>query len=285
MKERAAEVYGKTYDQVKATLIQGDVIHADETHVSLGGKRSFVWVFSSSRQVVFVHTETREGEFLGEFFKNFDGVLVSDFYAAYDSIPCSQQKCLVHLLRDMNTDLLKRPFDGDLKWIAQQFADTLKPIIESIDSFGLKARFLRKHRRSVRSFYRNVEGHVLRSETAAKYLDRFLKNRDKLFVFLEHDGVPWNNNSAEHAVKTFVFLRKAIGASSTKKGIAEYLVLLSIYETCRRNDVAFLDFLRSGEKDIQAFVESRRRRKRRTQTGPAPDPPTNATPDSGAQPS
>jgi hypothetical protein len=37
--------------------------------------------------------------------KDFRGVLVSDFYAAYDSLTCEQQKCLIHLIRDMNTDL------------------------------------------------------------------------------------------------------------------------------------------------------------------------------------
>jgi hypothetical protein len=33
--------------------------------------------------------------------------------------------------------------------------------------------------------------------------------------------------------------------------------------------VGFLDFLRSGEKDIHAFAEGRRGRRRRNQTNPA----------------
>jgi len=37
--------------------------------------------------------------------KEFRGVLVSDFYAAYDS-PNAQQKCLIHLMRDINQELL-----------------------------------------------------------------------------------------------------------------------------------------------------------------------------------
>jgi hypothetical protein len=38
--------------------------------------------------------------------------------------------------------------------------------------------------------------------------------------------------------------------------------------------VDFLDFLRSGEKDIHAFAESRRRRRRRTQASqPTEVPP------------
>jgi hypothetical protein len=105
-----------------------------------------------------------------------------------------------------------------------------------------------------------------------------LKSRDKMFNFLEHNEVPWNNNSAEHAVKAFVLLRKVIGGASTKKGISDYLVLLSIYETCKRNDVAFLDFLRSGETDIRTFAESRRGSRRQTQTNRAGGLPPEAIP-------
>jgi hypothetical protein len=51
---------------------------------------------------------------------------------------------------------------------------------------------------------------------------------DKLFTFLDYDGVPWNNNNAEHAIKAFARLRRTIGGTSTAKGIEEYLMLLSI---------------------------------------------------------
>ena len=284
LKERAAKFYHEAYERLKEMLMKGGVMHADETHVNLGGKRSFVWVFSSAKEAIFVHTDTREGTFLGEFLMGFKGVLVSDFYAAYDSIPCPQQKCLVHLMRDMNSDLLKRPFDEELKQLAHEFADLLKPMVDTVDQFGLKARFLRKHKRAVKSFFKRLTSTTTRSEVAEKYCNRLLKERDKLFTFLDHDGVSWNNNNAEHAVKAFVFLRKAIGGSSTKKGIAEYLILLSIYETCRRNDVVFLDFLRSGEKDIHAFAESRHGRRRRPQTSQPDGLPTDASPDTGSQP-
>jgi hypothetical protein len=53
-------------------------------------------------------------------------------------------------------------------------------------------------------------------------------------------------------------LRKVIGGSSTEKGIREYLVLLSICETCKYKGLDFLDFLRSREKNIDAFAASLR---------------------------
>jgi hypothetical protein len=50
------------------------------------------------------------------------------------------------------------------------------------------------------------------------------KNRDKLFTFLNYDGVPWNNNNAEDAVKPFAELRHVIGGVTTENGLREYLV-------------------------------------------------------------
>ena len=43
----------------------------------------------------------------------------------------------------------------------------------------------------------------------------------------------------------------------------EYLTLLSISQTCKYMGLDFLDFLRSGEKDIHAFAESRHGRSQR----------------------
>jgi hypothetical protein len=70
--------------------------------------------------------------------------------------------------------------------------------------------------------------------------------------------MPWNNNNAEHAIKAFAQLRHMIEGTTTEKGIHEYLVLLSICETCKFKNVNFLDFLRSGIKDIDKFVTRRR---------------------------
>ena len=89
-----------------------------------------------------------------------------------------------------------------------------------------------------------------------KCKERFEKNRDKLFTFLEYDGVPWNNNNAEHAIKAFGALRDVMSGSSTRNGLEGYLIPLSVCQTCKYMGVDFLDFLRSGEKDIHTFARA-----------------------------
>ena len=95
---------------------------------------------------------------------------------------------------------------------------------------------------------------------------RFEKNRDSLFTFLRYDGVPWNNNNAEHAIKAFARLRDVIAGYSSKKGVDEYLTLLSVAETCEYRGIDFLDFLRSQERDVDTFAKHKKRRAHRTVT-------------------
>jgi hypothetical protein len=254
-KSRAALFYKDTYEGILKRIVNGKLIHADETKTNIKGKDAFVWVFTNLEEVVYYYTETREGDFLQALLREFRGVLVSDFYAAYDSINCLQQKCLIHLMRDLNDDLLRQPFNEELKELVRDFAVLLKPMIETVDRFGLKAHFLRKHKVFVERFYRELFKCDYQSEIAIYYKKRFEKNRDKLFTFLNYDSMPWNNNNAEHAIKAFAALRKGLGGTSSAKGIGEYLVLLSICETCKYKGVNFLGFLRSGEKDIDVFIK------------------------------
>jgi Transposase IS66 family len=68
-------------------------------------------------KVYYFYRPSREGSFLKEMLAQFKGVLVSDFYAAYDALPCTQQKCIVHFVRDIDDDLLRNPLDTELKCI------------------------------------------------------------------------------------------------------------------------------------------------------------------------
>ena len=47
-----------------------------------------------------------------------------------------------------------------------------------------------------------------------------------------------------------------------ESGLSDYLVLLSIFQTCRYKGVSFLKFLVSGLRDIDSFCEGKRSRRR-----------------------
>jgi hypothetical protein len=164
----------------------------------------------------------------------------------------------------LNDAILNHPYDDELKRLARDFAGLLKPMVETVDRRGLKKRFLGKYRSSVHRFYSRLADFLVTSEAAEKLVSRLQKNRDKMFTFLDFDDVPWNNNNAEHAVKGFASVRRVIEGPTTEKGLRDFLVLLSICETCKCRNVDFLEFLRSGSKDIDSFAAIRTRHLRST---------------------
>ncbi len=252
-KDYFAGRYRSLYAELLQAILTSPVIHIDETTVKLHRERGYVWVLTSMDKVYYLYRSTREGGFLEEMLRPFAGILVADFFTAYDSLPCEHQKCLVHLVRDMDEDLLRNPLDVELKGVAQEFGGLLRTIIATVDRYGLKRRHLHKHRRAAIRFLEAVGSQEFSSERANKYKKRFQKSGSSMFTFLDHDGVPWNNTNAEHAIKRFAKYRRDADGLFTERSLEEYLVLASVFETCEFNNVNVLKFLLSKEESLQGL--------------------------------
>jgi hypothetical protein len=241
-------------------MIAGHVLYVDETEVKLGTRTGYVWVFANADAAVYIVRPTREGEFLRKLLRDFRGVLVSDFYSAYDSLNCLQQRCLIHLMRDMNRAILDNPFDHELQSITTPFGALLRSIVVTIDEHGLRRQRLERNCRATEAFLRDLRARIYESDASKALRERLLKNSDRLFTFLHHDGVSWNNNLAENAINRIGDFREDVGRSIKETGLGEQLVLLSLYQTCRVRGISFLRFLLSRKRDIDAFSVNGRRR-------------------------
>ncbi|WP_439699235.1 transposase [Mucilaginibacter sp. AW1-7] len=243
-KHEVAKRYNLTYELLKNQLVNGGVLNVDETEVKIKEiNKGYVWVFASMDTVIYHYRQSREATFLKDFLASFTGVLVSDFYSGYDNLPCQQQKCLVHLIRDLNSDFYKNQLDLELKLIVTDFGKLLKEIVETIDKYGLKKRNLNKYLKRVETFYKTVISKEFKSELAYKYQNRFIKYKKKLFVFLENENIPWHNNNAEYAIKSFAKHREKGNRVFTEASIQDYMILLSIEQTCKYRGIRFMDFL------------------------------------------
>ena len=79
------------------------VVNGDETSWREDGQNGYVWSFSTDKIRYYIYRKSRSAsvvkEVLGE---QFDGVVVSDFYGAYNAHLGLHQRCWVHLLRDIH---------------------------------------------------------------------------------------------------------------------------------------------------------------------------------------
>jgi hypothetical protein len=145
----------------------------------------------------------------------------------------------------LNEDVFRNPFDEELKALAQAFAALLRKVVKTVDRHGLQREHLQSHRAEVDLFFTKTAGDEAQSDLARGYQKRVEKYREKLFTFLDYDGVPWNNNNAEHAVHCFARYRTFADGRFTEASIQDYLVLLSLYQSCEYQGVNFLHYLRS----------------------------------------
>jgi hypothetical protein len=239
-------------------ILESPFVHADETPINIQGVDHYVWVFTNGKHVVFRMTETREAAIVHEFLSDYKGVLISDFYGGYDAVTCRQQKCLVHLIRDLNNDLWNDPYNREYEAFVSEVKNLLVPIFEAEEKYGLKRWHLSKFSKSVDRFYReNIDKAPSHCELIAKYQKRFQRYRDSLFTFLELDGIPWHNNTAENAIRHLAVQRK-ISGTFFKKVAPQYLLLLGIAQTCRFQDKSLLQFFLSEEIDIDKFKVAKR---------------------------
>jgi hypothetical protein len=256
-----AHAYAVTEEQSRQRLLQSPFVHVDETTINIQGTDHYAWVFTDGTHLLFRLTATREAAIVRDVLAGYDGVLVTDFYAGYDAIECRQQKCLVHLIRDLNEDLWHASFDREFEAFVVAVRDLLVPILEAVYKYGLKRWHLGKFMKRVDRFYREViDGRTYQSDRSRTYQKRFQRYRQSLFTFLEEDGIPWNNNMAERGIRHLAVQRK-ISGSFFASVAPQYLLLLGLAQSCRFQKKSLLKFLLSGEKDIDKFKASTRARK------------------------
>jgi len=254
--------FSQYYTNTERILVQhifkSPFVHVDETRINIEGTEQYVWVFTDGEHVVFRLTETRETTVVHEFLSDYKGVLISDFYPGYDSIKCSQQKCWVHLIRDLNDDLWKSPFNTEFESFVFEVKNMITPILETVEKYRSKRRHLNKFKKSVEQFYKtNIIDRDYKSEITRKYQKRFKRYKESLFTFLDQDFIPWNNNAAERAIRHLAVQRK-ISGRFFEQLTHKYLLLLGIAQTCKFQDKSFLKFLISKEKDVDKFKTPKR---------------------------
>jgi len=270
-----APAYAVAEEQIIKKLLVSRFLHVDETQVNIDHFNQYIWVITDGKHVVYKFTKTREASFIHDFLSTYKGVLIADFYPGFDSLQCMHQKCLVHIIRDLNNDLWSNPFDDELTKFVHEVKNLFFQIMEGVQKYGLKQRNLSQFYKAVAIFYGNtIDDHSYQSSLCSKYQERFIKYRESLFTFLGQDGIPWHNNPAENALRAII-LQLDISRILHESVIADYLTLLSIKQTCKVQKKSFLRFLLSGQQDVDFFKDTKLRKPLRGGRGygyrPAPE--------------
>jgi len=234
---RLALVLMLWYEEIGNTARTSAVLHADETGWRVNGKTYWLWCFTAQDVTYYVIDRSRASPVVLRFFKKaFAGVLVSDFWGAYNVIVCAQkQKCLTHLLGDMKKVAKYKDTSGDWK----EFAKRLKRLLR--DAMRLRARRKQCSALKYESLCKRIEERMTaliaeswKNSQAQRLVKRLRRHREELLVFLYNDAVPSDNNQAERTIRNAVVMRKNSYCNRSEDGAKTQAVLMSIFQTLKQ---------------------------------------------------
>ncbi len=233
-------------EEFKDEIRGSPVVNGDETTWREDGVNGYVWSFSTDKIRYFLYRKSRSAtvvkEVLGE---QFDGVVVSDFYGAYNAHLGLHQRCWVHLLRDIHELKEKHKQDRQLR----RWAEAVKAIYERAKGYkGPRARLgpgeqkaerVRQQRAFEQELMRVCRPHLKKKRLQSRLCERVERFLPELFVFVADTRVPSDNNAAERSVRHLVVSRKISGGTRSEKSSETKSILASLFGTWRLKGLDF----------------------------------------------
>jgi len=96
------------FDQLQELVLSQDFNHIDETGCPINGENWWVWVICNTQLTCYLLDKSRGNQAVADLLKNYQGVLVCDCWSAYNKLDhIEQQKCLAHIVTDLNVITVK----------------------------------------------------------------------------------------------------------------------------------------------------------------------------------
>ena len=247
--EETSQAVAAPCQELEQQLKDEPVLNVDETGWQTNGAKRFLWAFVAARYVVYTVAATRGSQVLTRLLGAvFRGILCSDRFSAYLKYHSGKaQFCWAHLKRNLlgmmgftKSSAVERFCRDALAQHARLFRLWHKFRGGQIDRCQLLLRSIPIQKR----IGALAEQHLDSPHREVRNLARALfEHNDRLFTFLEHEGVEPTNNSVERALRTGVQWRKVCFGNRSAQGELATSRLLTVSETCdlqRLNILAYL---------------------------------------------
>jgi transposase len=256
-----ADIFKDDYEKLREAIVESNAVNADETRFRINGANGWMWVFASALALFYKIAPTRGHEVPVAVLDGFNGVLGRDAWKPYDFVECSgQQLDLIHVNRWLERAEYKHGIDPRTILSAQpanftkigkrpdkfiEFVDGVRSIMKRAIEYSESdpPPSLASRKNMAKQLKEELLVLLDRDEWDEKDIIRISKELRKrvymLFTFIEREDVPWHNNDAERGIRQGVLHRKISGGRRTWTGAEVLEILLSIYETAKKNGMSF----------------------------------------------
>lgn len=247
--EEVSQAVGSCCEEIRQALPQEKVLNVDETGWKSMGKRRWLWVLVSSSMAFFTISASRGAKVLRETLgQTFSGILCSDMFSAYNAYHKGvRQICWAHIIRNLKG--VKhgcRSPDGVKfsKWMLSEIGRMFR-LWYAFKQGSMDRRTLVRKSVPIRARMSNcLQTYELSSDPdVARTARGLLTHWNRLFTFLEHEGVEPTNNSAERGIRPAVQWRKICFGNQSETGQLLTARLLTVTRSCFLQNKSSFEFL------------------------------------------
>lgn len=261
------EWFESVYWRIHEKLLECDLIHMDETRIQcnkeegkLPSSESFMWVMRSAasediQAAFFFYFRSRGGENARKLLKDFNGYLITDAYAGYDTVPdIKRALCWSHarryLIESIPLDSKGKEIPGSKDAEGREYINLLFKVEWEIKNLPYEEKKQKRQDASkpiLDAFWTWVEktsAMYTTNEKLTQALGYCQNQRKYLETFLEDGRIPLSNNYCEANIKPFATARRAWLFADTPKGAFANGVLYTLVESARANDLDVYEYLK-----------------------------------------
>jgi uncharacterized small protein (DUF1192 family) len=260
--KQLATDWDEQYDTIAELIALQMIVYIDETGWKVGSQSCYTWVFSTAMHVLYRCGVSRKKDeatkVLGD---DFQGIGVTDDYAAYKSMFTQHQLCWAHLIRKAIKLALQHPDEQEYATFLDQLCSIYDDAKElraahaaAADAGSAKSSseleaIITKLQTRIEALCTRHEEPIIKPKAEAnkcdtrkpvqpetpKHVETFIllqrelmSNLDCLFVFVEHPDVEPTNNRSERNVRREAEIRKGARTNKTAKGAKRRSVIVTV---------------------------------------------------------
>ncbi|WP_188927316.1 IS66 family transposase, partial [Shewanella algicola] len=266
---RCADLLEPLYQRLKVSLLEQDIIHADETPLKVlkaDKLTSYMWLYccgddspkGSTNIVLYDYHNSRAGQCAVDFLEGFSGYLQVDGYQAYAQTDATLVACLAHIRRKFIEAKGNNKKAGKAD-VALNLIGKLYGIEQQIKGKSADEKYAIRQQKSnviVDELYQWLLQHqdkIPPKMALGKAIQYGLNQFGKFRRYLDDGRLSIDNNRAERAIKPFVIGRKAWLFSNTPRGARASAILYSLIETAKANNLIVHEYI---AKCLQGLAEN-----------------------------
>jgi transposase len=272
---RVGELLGPVAEAMRKDLLNGDYLQADETTIPVqmhdrrgSNHEAYLWQYSRpGGETVFDFCLGRSREGPLKFLGNWEGILQTDGYQAYDGVggpKLVHVGCWAHARRKFVDAVKVCPQDAEaVKMVVRMDAlflvdrEARKQGMTHVERLAFRCEHARPWVDEIREACLMVSRHALPQSALAKAAAYTLNMWAKLERCFEYEQVELSNNLAENSMRPVALGRKNwLHVGSAKAG-PKVAAILSVIESCRRLGLSAKDYFSAVLPGLDRLTLSR----------------------------